>query len=111
MKKLPQRDKAYVPLEKVHGYLLSETHAVGKSKAKFFRTLGYNTRNSGELIEGLINIARNEAVTEKKSSPYGTKYVIDGIFETPNGTRAKIRTVWIIERGEEIPRFVTAHPY
>ncbi|MCP4401685.1 MAG: hypothetical protein GY801_30840 [bacterium] len=110
MSKLPHRDKAYVPLEKVRDYLLSETHPVGKSKAKFFRSLGYNEKNSEQLIEGLTNIARNEDVTEKKSSPYGTKYVLDGALQTPQGTPANIRTVWIIEIGEEIPRFVTAHP-
>jgi len=32
---LPNKEKAYIPLAKLKDYLLSETHSVGKSKAKF----------------------------------------------------------------------------
>jgi len=38
--KLPDREKAYIPLLKIKDYLLSETHPIGKSKAKFFRSCG-----------------------------------------------------------------------
>lgn len=99
----------FFPEQTLLGVLLRKHF--GKLKAGFFRALGYNKGNSEQLIEDLINIARSEDVTEKKLSPYGAKYVIDGILQTPHGTLANIRTVWIIEIGEEIPRFVTAHPY
>lgn len=36
--KLPDKEKAYIPLLKIKDYLLSETHPIGKSKAKFFRS-------------------------------------------------------------------------
>lgn len=110
MTELPHRDKAYIPPRKVSAYLLSETHAVGKSKAKFFRRLGYNETTSEDLIQRLIGIAQTEPVIEIKLSPYGTKYVIDGTLQTPRGIVVKIRTVWIIETGDNVPRFVTAHP-
>ena len=42
-------------------------------------------------------------------TPYGTKYVIDGELESPNGVAIYLRTVWIIETGDNIPRLVTAH--
>jgi hypothetical protein len=35
--KLPTRENAFVPPSKLKDYLLSETHVVGRSKAKFFR--------------------------------------------------------------------------
>lgn len=41
--------KAYIPISKMTGYLLSETHAVGKSKARFFRSLGFDETNVSEL--------------------------------------------------------------
>jgi hypothetical protein len=44
------------------------------------------------------------------SSSYGTKYVIDGMIETPDNIAVQVRTVWIIEEGEDRPRFVTAYP-
>jgi len=43
--RLPNGTNAYVPREKLVEYLLSETHAVGKSKARFFRGFGFDETN------------------------------------------------------------------
>jgi hypothetical protein len=48
-------------------------------------------------------------ISEIKESAFGTKYIIDGEIETPDGRNPYIRTVWIIEDGESIPSFITAH--
>lgn len=106
---LPNRNRAYVPESKLIEYLLSETHAVGKSKAKFFRSLGFDEANAAMLGQGLLSIAQTEAVAEVVRSPFGSKYVVDGFLEAPNGT-VKVRTVWIVEVGDARPRFVTAYP-
>jgi hypothetical protein len=45
-----------------------------------------------------------------EASPFGTRYVIEGIISTPDGRAPFIRAVWFIETGEQIPRFVTAYP-
>ena len=74
--RLPNRNKAYIPLRKLELYLLSETHAVGKSKAKFFRMLGFNETNITRLEQELLAIAQTETVTEVIPSPYGTKYIM-----------------------------------
>jgi hypothetical protein len=42
---LPNAENAYVPLSKITRYLLSETHSVGRAKARFFRALGFNERH------------------------------------------------------------------
>ena len=107
---LPRREDAYIPPSKIDSYLLSKTHAVGKSKAKFFRTLGFNEGNTNLLEQGLLAIARSEVVKETASLPYGTKYIIDGSLTTPNGKSVNVRTIWIIEAEDEKPRFVTAYP-
>ena len=62
---LPNKAKAYIPRRKLMGYLLSETHAVGKSKAKYFRSLGFNETTIGELEHGLLEIARTGQVKER----------------------------------------------
>jgi hypothetical protein len=36
--------------------------------------------------------------------------VIDGEIKTPTGVVVQLRTIWIIDAGEDIPRFVTAYP-
>ncbi len=107
---LPNRDKAYIPLSKLTAYLLSETHAVGRSKARFFRAIGFNEANVVMLEQSLLTIARSGAVVEVGQSPYGTKYIIDGGLATPNGVPAEVRTVWIVEVDDVRPRFVTAYP-
>jgi hypothetical protein len=107
---LPNRTQAYIPPLKLTTYLLSEAHAVGKSKAKFFRALGFDETKIKELEQGLLAIAHTETVTEVVSSAHGTKYIIEGDLATPAGSLVKVRTVWIVEVGEEGPRFVTAYP-
>lgn len=108
--KLPNQSKAYIPPSKLTAYLLSETHAVGKAKAKFFRALGFNEINLVLLEQGLLAIAQTEMVKEVVLSPYGTKYIIEGFLETPKGSSVKVRTIWIIKAREDKPNFVTAYP-
>ena len=107
---LPNKSRAQVPLEKVTDYLLSETHAVGKSKAKYFRSYGFDDRNASDLVDGLLAIAQNAQVESSERSRFGVKYVLDGELETPNGDMIQVRTIWIIENDTEMPRFVTAYP-
>jgi hypothetical protein len=82
---------AYIPLSKLKNYLLSETHSVGKSKAKLLRSFGFNETNIDMLIQGLISIAHSGEVKEVISSPHGVKYVVDGLLRTPDGGSIKMR--------------------
>jgi hypothetical protein len=56
--KLPGGDKAFVPTRKLLDHLLSSSHPVGGSKARFFRSLGFDDANAGELEQGLVAVAR-----------------------------------------------------
>ena len=107
---LPNRLQAYIPSEKLSAYLLSETHAVGKAKAMFFRALGFDETNMHLLEHGLLTLAHSTSVQDVVPSPHGVKYVIEGVLDTPSGTAPRIRTVWILEPGETSLRFVTAYP-
>jgi len=107
---LPNRDKAHIPPSKLVNYLLSETHSVGKSKAKFFRAFGFNETNVALLEHSLLHIAQTETVADVVQSPYGKKYILDGLLETPSGTFVGVRTVWMVQTGDARPRFVTAYP-
>ncbi|HEX9924324.1 MAG TPA: hypothetical protein VGD99_16835 [Anaerolineae bacterium] len=107
---LPNRQRAYILRAKLTAYLLSETHAVGKSKAKFFRALGFEEITIDLLEQRLVRIAQTEPITETISSQHGTKYIIEGDLQAITGPSRRIRTVWIVELGEDRPRFVTAYP-
>ena len=107
---LPNCLQAYIPSEKLHAYLLSETHAVGKAKAAFFRALGFHETNIPLLEHGLLALAHNAPVQDVVPSPHGVKYIIEGVLEAPRGASPRIRTVGMLETGETNPRFVTAYP-
>jgi len=107
---LPNKSKALVSLGKVRDYLLSETHPVGKSKARYFRSYGFNDENVSDLANGLLAIALHVPVESSEKSLYGAKYILDGELETPNGVMIRVRTIWIIESDNDTPRFVTAYP-
>jgi hypothetical protein len=108
--RIPNAGQAQVDPEKLQGYLLSETHPVGRSKAKFFRGIGFDESNAWILEQGLIEIAKTEEIVETAPSVHGVKYIVDGLITAPSGNRVKLRTVWIIDKGQDRPRFVTAYP-
>jgi hypothetical protein len=110
MTSFPNRESAYIPREKLTNYLLAESHPIGKSKAKFFRSLGFDETNLKKLEQGLLSIAHFGEVVKQVESSHGTKYVMDGELETPTGATVSIKTVWIVDIGQEQPRFVTAYP-
>lgn len=108
--KLPQVPNAIIPPDKLVGYLLSETHRDGRHKAAFFRSFGFNTERSDLLEAALLNVAAVNDVIREESSPFGRRFVVDGIMNTPDGRTAFVRTIWFIENDEVSPRFVTAYP-
>jgi hypothetical protein len=108
--KLPYYDKATIPPSKIVDYLLSVRHPYGRSKAEFFLKCGFTARDWQVLAEALRDHAARHAVTHTQETAFGTKFVIDGPLVVPSGKTPDVRTVWFVEVGEEIPRFVTAYP-
>ena len=97
-------------MEKLTGYLLSDSHPIGRSKARVFRGIGFTESNATLLQRGLMEIAKSEAAGHRVASRHGMKYVVDGEIPTPLGSRVTLRTIWIIDAGQQHPRFVTAYP-
>jgi hypothetical protein len=108
--KLPHFEKAYVPQAKLREYLLSPSHPEGGPKSVFFEMMGYSQQNIPELESALIDIALSEQVVYHFEFSFGNKYVVDGRLPRKNGTEIPLRTVWVIDKGETAPRFITAYP-
>ena len=108
--KLPKAQNAYIPSHKLNDYLLSKTHPVGRWKSKLFRGFGYDETKMDFLERQLLDIANSENVKESITSKHGTKYVVEGSLETPSGHIVKLRTIWVVDEGQDRPRFVTAYP-
>ena len=82
--KLRNAHLAIVDRSKVLDYLLNEAHPDNGGKAGFFGLLGYSREDPERLMQALR--------------------------QTQESRQWSIRTVWIIDRGEDAPRLVTAYP-
>ena len=102
---------AVVERHKVLEYLLNAAHPDNGGKAKFFQLLGF-TRENPELLGALHTVAQMGEVVEMVDSIHGEKYVVDGRVssQTEQSRQRIVRTVWIIDRGFDAPRLVTAYP-
>ena len=108
--RLPNTEAAQLDQDKLRRYLLSETHPVGRWKARFFRGIGFDEANVALFERALIEIAKTEEVMETLTTLHGTKYVVEGLVRSPSGHLVRLRTVWIVDTGQDRPRFVTAYP-
>lgn len=107
---LPEAARAIVPPEKVRDYLLSPVNPRAGGKAAFFRALGFEPADWQALRQALLDLAQTGAVAPGQQSEFGTKFEIRGTITGPAGREAVIKTVWIVNAGEDRPRFVTAYP-
>ena len=109
--KLPNGELAVVDLGKVADYLLNAAHPDNGGKARFFTALGFSTGEADQLAAALRAVALDGDVLTREQSAHGTKYVVVGSLLSPSGRRPMVRTVWIVDQGQEFPRLVTAYPH
>ena len=107
---LPNCKDAIIPNTKLTDYLLSDSHPTGKTKARFLFSLGFSLNSIDLLKTQLREIACDNEITDIIATPFGTKYVVDGTLRHTGSLQASVRTIWIIEVDQTIPRFITAYP-
>lgn len=108
--KLPNAATAVVEKRKIVEYLLCRSHVDGAGKAEFFIRHGFKLERWQVLADALRRHGQQHEVTNAVESPFGFRYSVDGELQTPDGRNPTVRTVWIIEKVEDRPRLVTAHP-
>ena len=108
---MPNADLAVVDQDKITNYLLNPAHPDNGGKAPFFLALGFRRNGWQSLAAALRRLANTTAVTKKMESPHGLKYALDGKIETPSGRSPRVLTIWIVDKGLQAPRLVTAYPH
>jgi hypothetical protein len=103
-------DHAVIEPAKLHDYLLSRSHPVGRFKAAFFQALGYSSEDWRRLDADLRSQHLSKEAVGGESTPYGRKYVIHATLVGPTGASAGLVSVWVVRAGEDFARFVTAYP-
>lgn len=107
MAKIPNAPQAFVKEDKIKLYLLSDTHPVGKHKARVLRSLGFSLQQWDLLRDALCQHAQQNDYTDITPSINGPLYEVQCHLQTPDGRNPCITTVWEIAAGQA-PSFVTA---
>ena len=107
---LPNADAAVIDPVKLHGYLLSTDHPIGRFKARFFHALGFVAHRWQELEIALRVQHLSQEAQLHEAGSHGRAYQIRAILTGPGGVSAEVVSVWFVRRGETNPRFVTAYP-
>jgi len=106
---LPNASRAVIDPIKLHGYLLSPSHPLGRFKARFFGALGFSAEAWSEF-EAALRLQHLSADAEPGPVElHGQFYTIRAILKGSAGG-ALVVSVWLIRTGEDVPRFVTAYP-
>lgn len=107
---LPHADHALVDEAKICDYQLSDTHQVGRFKARVCRSLGYTIESWTRLRDDLLHHGRTGTAQRIEMGAYGMKVVISAALQGPDGESRQFRTVWLIADHSMQPRLVTAFP-
>jgi Domain of unknown function (DUF6883) len=108
--RIPNADRAVIEPAKLHDYLLSRGHAVGRFKASFFLALGYSADTWRQLESDLRGQHLSRDATAEPPTDYGRKHAIRDTLVGPSGQSAEVVSVWVVRTGEDFPLFVTAYP-
>lgn len=95
---LPKADQAIIDPLKLHGYVLSTTHSVGRFKARFFAALGYAAERWKELDSDLRVQHLTQPADLAESMPDGQLFTIRAILNGRNGQSAVVLSVWFVRQ-------------
>jgi len=107
---IPNADRAVIDPAKLHGYLLSRNHPVGRFEAASFLTPGYSSEGWRQLEADLRGQHLSQDAARGEQTRYGQKYAIRATLVGPSGSSTEVVSVWVVRTGEEFPRFLTAYP-
>jgi len=104
------RERLAVDPLKIVGYLLSENHPSGRSKAKFFNAEGFTLDHPERLEAMLLDHGRSAPVAKVQQNRHGAIRVLEGAARTPRERSVLLRSVWIeLEDGGPV-WLVTSYP-
>ena len=108
--RVPNADRAIVAADKLTGYVLNVSHKRGGPKARLLLSVGYRSNNPQSLASDLRVQHLSLDVTRIHQSAYGVVYEIEGPITTPSGRAIRFCSVWQVDTGTDVPRFITMYP-
>jgi filamentous hemagglutinin len=100
---------AVIDARKFTSYCLDPRGRQGRHKARVFKTaLGYDLGNYGDLIASLRRGILNQEAEYQGETAHGERWRVD-LTITGRSGRATVRTSWLYEKGNDVPRLTTAY--
>lgn len=107
--RLPSAEQAFIDIKKLRDYCLSQTHPRGRHKARVFvDALGMTAADAEELRRLILAAALSSDATLAEKDDYGQRYVVDFSINR-TGRETRIRSSWIVRRGEDFPRLTSCY--
>src|ERR1700676_264537 len=107
MTRLPHGDRSILEIRKIEDYCLSPTHPRGRHKARVFREALDVGRGGAAWLRGvLLDAARDGEASQLATGVWGSHWRVD-VTVGRHGKNAVVRTIWIVQTGLNVPRFVT----
>ncbi len=103
-------DRAIVAASKITDYLLNPAHKRGGPKARLLLSVGYRADDPLRLESDLRSQHLSLDVTRTSVNPYGIVYEIEAPIETPDGRAVRFCSIWQVDAGTDVPRFITMYP-
>jgi hypothetical protein len=75
--KVPNNEEVIISESKITEYLLSEKHPLGRYKAKFLKSLGFEIDNHEQFVDQLKAILKQNKVASKIDNKFSTKYLVE----------------------------------
>jgi hypothetical protein len=107
---VPNANHAIIATEKLTGYLLNVSHKRGAAKARLLLGVGYRSDAPQVLEADLRTQHLTLDVTRTSENAYGSVYEIEGPIETPSGKTMRFCSIWQVDTGTAVPRFITMYP-
>jgi len=108
--KVPNADRAVIAADKLARYVLNVSHKRGGPKARLLLSVGYRSDNPQSLESDLRVQHLSLDVTRTHQSAYGVVYEIEAPIKTPGGRSVRFCSVWQVDTGTDVPRFITMYP-
>jgi hypothetical protein len=107
---VPNADRAIIAPEKITGYLVNVSHKRGGPKARLLLSLGYRPDDPRRLESDLRTQHLSLDVTRTSENAYGVVYEVEGPIRTPGGKNVRFCSIWQVDTGTDVPRFITMYP-
>lgn len=107
---IPNADRAIIAPNKLTSYLLNVSHKRGGPKARLLLSVGYRSDDPQRLESDLRRQHLSLDATRTSENAYGIVYEIEGSIRTPGGRVVRFWSIWQLDTGTDVPRFITMYP-